>query len=91
MAIYKISVREKNVYILKEVRVKGNEKRPQPDKGLILRPSIENMGFHLLIKMLLSTCGLPEASYLIHSRVIFLEMTDLKSCSFYNLYLPKQE
>lgn len=79
------------MYILKEMGVKGNENRPQPDKGLILRTSIENMGSHLLIKILLSTCGLSEASYLIYSRVIFLEMTDLKSCSFYNLYLPNQE
>ena len=55
------------MHILKEVGVKGNENRPQPDKGLILRTSIENMGSHLLIKVLLSTCGLSEASYLTDS------------------------
>ena len=48
--------------------MKGNENRPQPEKGLILKTSIENMGSHLLIKLLLSTCGLSEASYLTQSK-----------------------
>ena len=91
MAIYKISVREKKCGYFKGGGVKGNENRPQSDKGLILRTSRENMGSHLLIKVLLSTCGLSEASYLIHSKVMLLEMTDLKSCSSYNLYLPNKE